>query len=82
MSLEHPSLTEYVLKILTKHKIITLNQFIRKDNSTLSKIINLSLEEIAFIKKDFSKSVQSVTGFNYLKFLQQNKKNYKTGIER
>lgn len=82
MSLKHPSLTEYVLKLLTKHKIINLNQFIRKENSKLSEIINLSIDEIIFIKKDLTRSVREVNGLDYLRFLQENTKTYKTGIER
>lgn len=82
MSLEHPLLTEYVLKILTKHKITTLNQFIRRDNTKLSEIINLSVDEIVVIKKDFSKSVKAVNGLDFLRFLQKSNKIYETGIER
>lgn len=47
----HPTITEYVQRLLRKHGILTAKEFYLQDSHRLVQITNMSFEEVLLVKK-------------------------------
>lgn len=78
-------LTSYEIKILAKHKITTIEQFLNCDNEKIQKYVNLTSNSV--IKKIKDKLRQNylatlISGLNYLESFVEDTIAFSTGINR
>ncbi|XP_058466205.1 DNA repair protein RAD51 homolog 4 [Malaya genurostris] len=69
----HPSLIPYVVKLLSKNKVITVLDFAKTDSDRLMRITNLSFEEISDIKNNLvnNYSGSNIPVIQYFRYLNE-----------
>lgn len=81
-NVRHPTLTEYVQRLLRKHSILTAKDFYLQDTHRLIQITNLSFAEVVVVKQYIRDicGVTPVTGLAILKRLMTDIAVISTGI--